>query len=101
MWHRELVKHLPGLPHPMSRELDKAMEMKNAKRMGRATEVVESRSTERAICELCGDVISTVNGGRHTGSLFLPFERLLDLHMEQRHANVCVLPVRGGLRQAA
>ena len=25
----------------------------------------------------------------------LPFERLLDLHMEQRHANVCVLPVRG------
>ena len=75
--------------------------MNNAERMGTATEVAESRSTERAICELCGDVISTVNGGRHTGSLFLPFERLLDLHMEQRHANLCVLPARGDLRQAA
>ena len=77
------------------------MEMNNGQRMGNATEVADSRSTERAICELCGDVISTVNGGRHTGSLFLPFERLLDLHMEQRHANVCVLPVRDDLRQAA
>jgi hypothetical protein len=77
------------------------MEMNNAKRMGTVIEVPESRSTERAKCELCGDVISTVNGGRHAGSLFLPFERLLDLHMEQRHANVCVVPVRGDLRQAA
>jgi hypothetical protein len=85
----------------MRRESDKAMEMNNAQRTGNATEVAESKSTERAICELCGDVISTVNTGRHTGSLLLPFERLLDLHMEQRHANVCVLPVRGDLRQAA
>jgi hypothetical protein len=92
---------LPGLPHPMSRRPDKAMDMHNAKRMGAATEIAESRTTERAICELCGDMISTVNGGRHTGSLFLSFERLLDLHMEQRHANISVLPVRGDLRQAA
>ena len=75
--------------------------MTSAKRMETAIEVPEGRSTERAICELCGDVISTVDGGRHTGSLFLPFERLLDLHMEQRHANVCVLPLRGDLRKAA
>jgi hypothetical protein len=89
----------------MSRELDKAqgkaMEMSNAKRMGTAIEVPEIRSNERAICELCGDVITTTNGGRHTSLAFLPFERLLDLHMEQRHPNVCVLPVRGELRQAA
>jgi hypothetical protein len=77
------------------------MEMSNAKRMGTAVEVPEIRSTEHAICELCGDVISTTNGGRHTGSVLLPFERLLHLHMEQRHPNVCVLPVRGELRQAA
>jgi len=77
------------------------MEMSNAKRMETVNEVPEIRSTERAMCELCGDVISTTNGGRHTGSAFLPFERLLDLHMEQRHANVCVLPVRGEWRMAA
>lgn len=77
------------------------MEMSNAKRIKATVEVLKMRSTERAVCELCGDVISTVDGGRHTGSAFLPFERLLDLHMEQRHANVCVLPVRGEWRQAA
>jgi len=77
------------------------MEMSNPKRMGTVILGPEIRSTERAICELCGDVITTVNGGRHTSLVFLPFERLLDLHMEQRHANVCVLPVRGEWRQAA
>jgi hypothetical protein len=77
------------------------MEMSNAKRMETTLEASEMRSTERAVCELCGEVISTVNGGRHTGSAFLPFERLLDLHMEQRHANVCVLPVGSEWRQAA
>ena len=75
--------------------------MSDAKRVGTAVEFPEIRSTERAVCELCGDVISTTNGGRRTGSVLVPFERLLDLHMEQRHPNVCVLPVRGGLRQAA
>ena len=77
------------------------MEVSNAKHMGTVVEVPEIRSTERAACELCGDVISTTNGGRHTGSVLVPFERLLDLHMEQRHPNVCVLPVRGELRRAA
>ena len=77
------------------------METTNANRVGTANEVPEIRSTERAICELCGDMISTVNGGRHTGPAFLSFERLLDLHMQQRHANVCVLPVPGEWRQAA
>jgi hypothetical protein len=77
------------------------MEMSGPKRMGTVVEIPEIRSTERAVCELCGDMISTANGGRHTGLGFVPFERLLDLHMEQRHANVCVLPARGGLRQAA
>jgi hypothetical protein len=77
------------------------MKTTNANRVGTANEVPEIRSTERAICELCGDMISTVNGGRRTGQAFLSFERLLDLHMEQRHANVCVLPVRGEWRQAA
>jgi hypothetical protein len=76
------------------------METTNATRVGTANDV-EIRSTEQAICELCGDMISTVNGGRHTGPAFLSFERLLDLHMEQRHANVCVLPLRGEWRQAA
>jgi hypothetical protein len=75
--------------------------MTNAKRMGTAIEIPEIRSTERAICELCGDVISTTNGRQHSGLAFLPFERLLDLNMEQRHANVCVLPVRGEWRLAA
>jgi len=30
--------------------------------------------------------------GRLTGLGFIPFERLLDLHMKERHSNVCVLP---------
>jgi len=77
------------------------MEMSGPKRMGTVTEVPEIRSTERAVCELCGDVISTVNGGCHTGLTFLPFDHLLDLHMEQRHPNVCVLPARGELKRAA
>ena len=77
------------------------MEMTNATCMGTTIDVPEIRSTERAVCELCGDIISTVDGGRYTGSAFLPFERLLDLHMEQRHANVCVLPAPGEWRQAA
>ena len=77
------------------------MEMSNPTRMGTAILVPEIRSTERAICELCGDVITTVNEGRHTSLVFLTFDRLLDSHMEQRHANVCVLPVRGEWRQAA
>jgi hypothetical protein len=77
------------------------MEMSGPKRMGTVIEVPEIRSTERAVCELCGDVISTVNGVRHAGLASVPFERLLDLHMEQRHANVCVLPARSELRQAA
>jgi hypothetical protein len=77
------------------------VEMSEAKRMGAVVEVPVARSTERATCELCGDVITTVNGGRHTGLGFLTFERLLDLHMEQRHPNVCVLPAPGEWRRAA
>ena len=77
------------------------MEIAGAKRIGTAVEVPKMRSSERAQCELCGDVITTTNGGRHTGLEFIPFERLLDLHMEQRHANVCVLPERGEWKQAA
>ena len=50
------------------------------------------RSTERAVCELCGGIIATTNGGLDTGLRFIPFERLLDLHMVERHPNVCVLP---------
>jgi hypothetical protein len=61
----------------------------------------EMRSTERAVCELCGDVITTTNGGRHTGLIFLPFERLLEMHMQQRHPNVCVLPISAEHRKAA
>jgi len=49
-------------------------------------------SSERARCELCGDIITTTNGGLYTGLRFIPFERLLDLHMAERHPNVCVLP---------
>jgi hypothetical protein len=60
------------------------------------------KTEERAVCTLCGEVITTTNGGRSVGGVFVSFERLLDLHMEQRHANVCVLPQRGEvLRQAA
>ncbi len=59
------------------------------------------RTTERAVCELCGDEITTVNGGLHTGSAFVSFERLLDWHMEERHPNVCVLPAINERRIAA
>jgi hypothetical protein len=60
--------------------------------MGTVTDFREIGSTERAVCELCGGVIATTNGGRFTGLGFIPFERLLDLHMKERHPNVCVLP---------
>jgi hypothetical protein len=49
------------------------------------------RSTERAVCELCGGIIATTNG-LYTGLRFISFERLLDLHMAERQANVCLLP---------
>lgn len=52
-----------------------------------------ARSSERAVCELCGEVITTTNGGWHTSLGFISFERLLDLHMQERHPNICVLPV--------
>ena len=61
--------------------------------MGAVTDFREIRSTERAVCELCEGVITTTNGGRHSGLGFISFERLLDLHMKERHANLCVLPV--------
>jgi hypothetical protein len=77
------------------------MTIGNATRMGTVVEIPEIESSERAVCGLCGDVITTANGGRYMGRTFLPFERLLDLHMEQRHSNVCVLTVRGESRQAA
>lgn len=59
------------------------------------------KSTERAVCELCGGVIATTNGGLHTGLRFIPFERLLDLHMAERHPNVCVLPAERERKIAA
>jgi hypothetical protein len=77
------------------------MEISGATRMNVAVDVPGIRTTERAECELCGDVITTTNGGRYIGPAFLPFERLLDLHMEQRHSNVCVVPDRSNLRKAA
>jgi hypothetical protein len=60
--------------------------------MGTVTDFREIGSMEHAVCELCGGVITTTNGGRLTGLGFIPFERLLDLHMKERHPNVCVLP---------
>jgi hypothetical protein len=77
------------------------MEISHTMRGVRASEVPAVQSTERAVCDLCGAVIATTNGGRHTGLVFLPFERLLDLHMEQRHPNLCVLPASGEHRKAA
>jgi len=59
------------------------------------------RTTERAVCELCGDEITTIKGGLHTGSAFVSFEDLLDRHMEERHPNVCVLPAITERRIAA
>jgi len=32
------------------------------------------------------------DSNRHSGSVFVSFERLLDLHMKERHPNLCVLP---------
>jgi hypothetical protein len=60
-----------------------------------------SRTIERAVCDLCGDEIYTINGGRHTGAGFVSFERLLDRHMEERHPNVSVLPDAGERQVAA
>jgi hypothetical protein len=77
------------------------MEVSQSMGRVRAVEVPAVTSTERAVCDLCGAVIATTNGGRHTGLVFLPFERLLDLHMEQRHPNLCVLPAPGEHRKAA
>jgi hypothetical protein len=77
------------------------MEISQIKRMGNVTEVAQAKSTERAVCELCGHVIATTNGGRHTGLVFLPFERLLEMHMEQRHPNLCVLPGTDEYKKAA
>jgi hypothetical protein len=77
------------------------MEINQATRMGNVSEVPAVRSTERAVCELCGTVIATTNGGRHTGLGFVPFERLLDMHMEQRHPNLCVLPAPSEYKIAA
>lgn len=61
----------------------------------------EIRTTERAICELCGSEILTTNGGLHTSLTFVPFERLLERHMEERHPNVCLLPAASERRIAA
>lgn len=69
------------------------MKTKHMANPGTVSEFHEIRSTERAVCELCGGVIATTNGGWHTGLGFISFERLLDLHMKERHANVCPLPV--------
>jgi hypothetical protein len=69
----------------------------------RERDVIEGSEVRwtRAVCELCGEVITAPDGRRHTGLIFLPFERLLDLHMEQRHPNVCVLPIPSENRKAA
>ena len=61
----------------------------------------QSPTVERAVCQLCGDEITTINGGRHTGSGFVSFERLLDRHMEERHPNVCLLAAASEQRIAA
>jgi len=77
------------------------MKSKHIPDMGSVAGFPEIRSTERAVCELCGGVIKTANGGRHTGLGFISFERLLDLHMKERHANVCPLPVPVDHKKAA
>ena len=68
------------------------MKTKHIPHMATVSEFPEIRTTERAVCELCGGVITTTNGGRHTGLGFISFERLLDSHMKERHANICLLP---------
>ena len=80
-----------ALPHPIVRRAQQ-VKSKHIHGTGSVSEFPEIRSTERAVCELCGGVIATTNGGRHTGLGFLSFERLLDLHMKERHANLCPLP---------
>lgn len=68
---------------------------------GTVTDFPAIGSSERAVCELCGAVITTTNGGRHAGLSFISFERLLDVHMAERHPNLCVLPASGERRAAA
>jgi len=77
------------------------MKTKHIPHMGSVSEFREISSTEQAVCELCGAVITTRNGGRHTGLGFISFERLLDLHMKERHANVCPLPAATDHKKAA
>lgn len=62
--------------------------------MDTVTEFPGIRTTERAVCELCGGTVATTNGGWHTAVGFVSFERLLDAHMADRHPNVCVLSRR-------
>jgi hypothetical protein len=76
------------------------MKTKHIPHMGSVSEFPEVRTTERAVCELCGGVVTTTNGGRHTGLGFICFERLLDLHMKERHANVCPLPAPAARKTA-
>ena len=77
------------------------MKPKHVPGTGSVSEFPEIRSAERAVCELCGSVIATTNGGRHTGLGFISFERLLDLHMKEGHANVCPLPEPADQKKAA
>jgi len=77
------------------------MKTKHIPHMGTVSEFHEIRSTEQAVCELCGGVVRTTNGGWHTGLGFISFERLLDLHMKERHANVCPLPPAAAHKKAA
>ena len=77
------------------------MKAKHIPHKGTVSEFPEIRSTERAVCELCGGVITTTNGGGRTGLGFISFERLLDLHMKERHANVCLLPAATDYKKAA
>ena len=78
-----------------------AMRPNPATRMATVIDFPEIRTTERAICELCGSEILTTNGGLHNSLAFVSFERLLDRHMEERHPNVCVLPAVSERRIAA
>lgn len=76
----------------MPRKLEAFAFLAHQMNMATVTDFSQIRSTERAVCELCGTIIVTNNGGVYTGLRFIPFERLLDLHMAERHPNVCVLP---------
>lgn len=77
------------------------MKTKHMHHTGSVSGFPEVRTTERAVCELCGGVITTTNAGRYTGLGFIAFERLLDLHMKERHANVCPLPTPEDRAKAA